>query len=58
MTNVLDCDIIGSEFESQLHYFVHIWTNIFGKGINLFIPPATSEITLQLFFYNDDFGIK
>ena len=37
--NVLDCIIIRSEFEFQLCYYVHFWTNTFGKGKNLFIPP-------------------
>ena len=25
--NVLDCDIVGSEFEFQLLYYIHAWTN-------------------------------
>ena len=27
VANVLDCDIVVSEFEHQSRYYVHFWTN-------------------------------
>ena len=42
MDNVLDCDIVGSEFEIQSHEYVYFVTNTFGKGMNPHIPPAMS----------------
>ena len=38
--NVLNCSIriIVSEFEFQLHYYLHFWTNTLGKGMNSLIP--------------------
>ena len=30
VTNLLDCDIIVSEFELQSHTYVHFWTNTYG----------------------------
>ena len=40
MTNVLDCDIVVSEFALQLHYYVHFGTNNLEKGMNPFIFPS------------------
>ena len=37
VTNVLDCDIVVNEFEPHSEYYVHFWTNILCKGMNLFI---------------------
>ena len=34
MANVLDCDIVVSEFELQVCYYIHVWTNTLGKGMN------------------------
>ena len=34
VANVLDCDIVVSEFELQSRYNVHFWTNIIGKYMN------------------------
>ena len=35
---VLDCDIIVSEFELQSCYYIHFWTNTFGKRHERFYP--------------------
>ena len=35
MVKSLPCGIVVSEFELQSRYYVHFWTNILGKGINL-----------------------
>ena len=58
VANVLDCDIIVSEYEVKSNYYVHFWTNILEEGMNLLISPAMGEIVLQPFFYNDGFDIK
>ena len=34
VANVLDCDIVKSEFELQSRYYVHFLTNTLGKGMN------------------------
>ena len=36
----LDSDIVISDFELQLPYYVPFWTNTLGKGMNPLIPPA------------------
>ena len=41
-----------SEFELQSRYYVHFWTDAFGKGIKSIIPLAMSEIELLLLFLN------
>ena len=38
VAKVLNCDIVVSEFKLQWSYYVHFWTNIVGKGINLPLP--------------------
>ena len=38
--NVIDCDIIVSEFESKARIYVQFWTNIFEKRMNPLISPA------------------
>ena len=39
MVKAMDSRIVVSEFEHQLCYYVHFWTNTFGKGMNpLFLP--------------------
>ena len=35
VTNVLDCDIVQSSFESQSRYCVNFWANALDKGMNL-----------------------
>ena len=52
VANVLDCNIIVIEFEFQLHYYVHFWTNTFEKGMNSLIPSnyrlkSTTSVFLQ-----------
>ena len=39
VTNMLDCDIVLTEFELQLHDYIHIWTNALGKSMSFLIPP-------------------
>ena len=39
MANVLDCDIVVSEFEIQSRYLVPFRTNT-GEGMNSLIPPG------------------
>ena len=34
------CRIVVSEFELQLHYYIHFRTNALGKGLNPLILPA------------------
>ena len=37
----MDSEIVISEFEFQLRYYVHFWSNTPGKGMKLFnLPPA------------------
>ena len=38
--NVLACDILASELELQLHYFIHFQINTLGRSINPLILPA------------------
>ena len=42
VANVLDCDIIFTEFELQSSYYVSFRTKTSGKGTNLFIPKEMS----------------
>ena len=58
IVKVLDCGIVVSEFELQLHYYVHFQTNTLGKGMNLLILPAMGYKASLLFFKKDGFGIK
>ena len=55
VANVLDCDILISEFEQQTLYYVHFRANIFGKGINSVISSVMGWIVLLLLY---GFGIK
>ena len=41
VANVLNCDIVVSEFKLQLRNFIHFRTNTFEIGMNPFITPAT-----------------
>ena len=54
MDNVLNCDIVVSEFKPQLHFYVHFWTNILGK----FYEPSDSPKYIPQLFSQDDFDIK
>ena len=51
VVNVLDCDIIISEFKLQSYYYVHFWIKTLGKSENPLILP-------QLFFLKDGFVFK
>ena len=42
--NVMDYDIVVSEFELRSRYYVHFRANIFGKGINFIILSAKGWI--------------
>ena len=57
VVNILDCDIVASEFEFQLHYYAHIWTNTLRKGMKPLTLPVMGLI-VSLLFYKDGFGIK
>ena len=37
VANVLDCDIILSEFEFLSPYYIYFWTYTLRKGLNAFI---------------------
>ena len=50
VANVLDCDMIVSEFKLQSHYNVHCWSNTLGKGMNTFISPDIGKIVPLKFF--------
>ena len=39
VANLLDCDILESEFELKSLYYVNSQTNILGKDINPLIRP-------------------
>ena len=58
MANVLDCDILVSEFELQSRYYVYFRINTLGKGMSPLIFPAMGKIVSLLFIYKDSFGIK
>ena len=53
MAKVLDCALEVSEFELQLSYYVHFWTNTFIKGFKHLISRAITAI-----FLLDGFGIR
>ena len=40
VVKTMDCRIIVREFEFQLCYYIHFWTNTLGKGMNPLILPA------------------
>ena len=40
MVKAMDCEIVVSEFELQLHYYDHFRTNTLVKGMNPLILPA------------------
>ena len=58
VANVLDSDLVVSEFEFQSRYYIHFRTSALEKGMNLLLHPAMSWIISLPYFYNDDFGIK
>ena len=40
VVNVLDCDIVVSEFDLQAPYYVHFWIITLVKAMNPLIPLA------------------
>ena len=58
IAEMLDCDIVESEFEPQSFYYVPFRTNILLRIMNPFIPTAMGWSVSQLFFYVDGFDIK
>ena len=38
--NVVECNIVVSEFKLPLRYCIHFQTNTLGKGMNLLIHPS------------------
>ena len=58
MVKVMDCGIVVRAFELQSRYYIHFRINTLGKGMNPLILPVMGEIASQLFFSNNDFGIK
>ena len=55
MVILLNCDIGVSEFELQSRYYVHFWTNVLAKDMNLQIPPIKGKIVTVLSFDKDSF---
>ena len=43
-------DIVISEFEAQLHYYLHFWTNTLENGVNPLILTTMGYILPVLFF--------
>ena len=57
--NVLDCNILVSEFELQLRYCIDFRTNILKKGISSLIPHyARGYIDSLLFFLRMDLALN
>ena len=42
VANMLNCNIVLSEFELQLCYYIHFQTNTLRKGMNSLIIPTPS----------------
>ena len=57
VTNMLDCDIIVSEFKLQPYSYIHFQTYALEKGMNYLIPSAKGWIVTLLFF-KEGFDIK
>ena len=53
MANELHCNIVESEIEFQLRYYVHFLTNTLGKSMNSFITPNMGLKLSLLFFHKD-----
>ena len=56
MVKTMDCEIVVSEFELQLRYYVHFRANTLGKGMNPFMFPAMGLIVPLLFFKENGFS--
>ena len=57
VANVLDCNIVESEFKIYSFCYVYFWTNTFWKGMNPLISLVSGKIVTPLLFYNHRFGI-
>ena len=57
MVNVLDSDIVVSEFELRSRYYVHFLSNTRGKSMHILICSVMGEYH-YCYFYKDGFGIK
>ena len=55
MANVLDSDILESQFELQSCSYIHFRTNTFVKGKSPLNYPGMVSL---LFFFKDGLGIK
>ena len=58
VANVLNCDIVVSEFELQSCFYVYIRTNTIGKYMNPIVLSAIGEIVPLLFFYKNSLDFK
>ena len=58
VANVLEGDIVESQFKLQSHHYVHFRTNTFRESMNPVIPLAEGLIVLVLFFNKDGFFKK
>ena len=47
VANMLDWDIIVSDFEFQSYYYIHFWTNTLRKIMNLLSP----QLLVKLYYY-------
>ena len=54
---VLDSNIVLSEFKLQLCYYVHFRTNTLGEMHELPYPPTIDQI-VSLFFYKNGFSFR
>ena len=59
VANVLNCDILVSEFEPQSSYNVQFRTNTLGKGMYPLIHPLQLKVKylFNTFFYKNGFSI-
>ena len=58
VANLLDCDIVVSEFELPLRYYTDFLIHFFRIVLNPFIHVAKGQTVTPLSFYKDGFGIK
>ena len=58
VANVMDCDIVVSDFDLQSCCYVHFRTNTLGKGMNSLIPNYGLNNTITILLHTYNFGIK
>ena len=58
MVNVLDCDIVVSEFELQQRYYNYFRTNTLGKNMSPLVLPVMGQIVPLLFFYKEALALN